>query len=111
MADTDEHPSHSGISADRWPGYPYLTSTQTVHAEVTDEGTAVIPSDEVASLGAHPGDRLQLRLVTSGQPPRALSQRQSLRGALRLSHRISLKAFDEASRRATSDAEPAGWPS
>ncbi|HTW11031.1 MAG TPA: hypothetical protein VME46_26260 [Acidimicrobiales bacterium] len=82
-----------------------------VHAEVTDEGTAVIPSDEMASLGAHPGDRLQLRLVTTGQPPRALGERQSLRGALQLSHRVSQKAFDEASRRAASDAEPAAWPS
>jgi hypothetical protein len=54
---------------------------------------------------------LPLRLVTTRQPPRTFGERQSLRGALRLSHRVSQKAFDEASRQAASDAEPAAWPS
>lgn len=86
-------------------------SGQTLHAEVTEEGTAVIAPDEIASLGARPGDRLQLRLVRGTREAPSGVQRQSLYGALRLSQPVPYEAFEEASRQAASDAEPQAWPS
>lgn len=86
-------------------------SGQTVHAEVTEQGTAVIPPDEVASLGARPGDRLRLRLVTEDQGPSRRQRRESLRGALQLAHRVPAEAFDQTSRQAAADAEATAWPS
>lgn len=82
-----------------------------LHAEVTEEGTAVIPSDEVASLGARPGDHLRLRLVVEPKEPPATTPRKSLYGALRLGRSIPYEVFEEASRQAIADAEPKEWPS
>lgn len=86
-------------------------SRQILHAEVTEEGTAVIPPDEVASLGAHPGDRIHLRLVGEGREPRSGVRRESLYGALRLAQPVPYEAFETASREAVADAEPTAWSS
>jgi bifunctional DNA-binding transcriptional regulator/antitoxin component of YhaV-PrlF toxin-antitoxin module len=85
-------------------------SASTLHAEVTDEGTAVIPSYEVASLGARPGDRLRLRIIAEEREPTE-GDRLSLRGALRLAHRVPAAAFERSSRLAAAEAESAAWPS
>jgi hypothetical protein len=86
-------------------------SRGTVHAEVREDGVAVIPAEEVASIGAHPGDHLQLRLVTDRGAGASRATRESLRGSLKLSQRVPLSAFEVASRQATLDAERAEWPS
>lgn len=91
--------------------YAWNMSGQMLHAKVTEEGTAVIPPDEVASLGAHPGDRLHLRLVGEGRESPSSVRRESLYGALQLAQPVPYEAFEKASREAAADAEPTAWPS
>ena len=75
-------------------------SGTVVEAVVADDGSAVIPAEELAALGVAAGARLALRLVPP--PPR----RRSVRGALAGLPELTWEDFERGSRLAREDLTP-----
>ena len=71
-------------------------SGTVVEAVVADDGSAVIPAEELAALGLVAGARLALRVV-------AAPGRRSVRGALAGLPELTWEDFERASRSARED--------